>query len=536
MMTRTSSSTSHSRPVTRADSPPASRRPVNRNAPWIAVTALAGLVLVLGLWFFAPPRLAEKSLPPRGSVEHVSSQSPGSSNGREPDQSAVLRSAPLFPSDRGAIRLIITDSKERTLIGIRAALLPPQAGGGSWDDAVISKILAGDNAAALGIGCSDAQGEVLFADLSPSSNYQIALLSEGAFYFDAQPTPFVRLDSPEEDIDNKSRRKQVVLDRSVTRRSLESTRVSGRIPATTGTITQTRAYKFVGASVRGAVLGKPWDRCVVSINRTDVSIRRLMQRSFTPEFEFSDLVPKGRYDVEAQTQRGSDIFFFASDVNVYDGNVTDIVLSPLNPDQRTELLLEVEGDSAKASSPIAIAIMFLKDQPRVRSDIILRHGQRTVLHGMLGARVLSLNLLEPSQTRDAIMGEPRFRDLVGGCFAYSQHTVVVPVRDSSAQATRATVRLIRPPKYRYSSPVHIKFASQDDSFLGSIVFGPEEEDRQLHLQWGGVASVRIRADVPDAQAAALTERTARWVQSGGVIEIRDPGPPNGVGAELLRDK
>ena len=472
----------------------------------------------------APPAAGNK---PAGATRHLSR--------------VVAETASIKPeATHGTICVDIVDAAGLPIPDIALVLQAPSAQLPPWDDSAIPGLRDQGADPSMPRGRSNPAGEVWFSQLEPGSNYQLAVVSDGVFAFAAKPTPFsAPSDNPEPN------RQRVVYNRSMRKSLLESTRVSGFIPVTAGVISRTKLVVFRGSSLDGLVEDGPWDRCIVRLLQLNGMVRTEAARAEDAHFRFTDLVPTGKYHVEAQMQKGNGVFFASAPVTLRDGEATSVALRPFAPHEKTKLYLRFDGDVGPPPPSLTVHITLYKRQPFVLSDFLLTPRQPIVVHGMWGSKVMGL-IDKNVEFPGVLCGRPYVQGLSERRLIHEEHAVVIPC-ETRGVPNRKKLLLIPPPGMRYTIDVEASFTSHKNSCLGTADFPLDSLSTEKTLDWTLVGKVTLSSQTPltdnwrhdphalteQAQLVTGSERVATITFVDGAIRIEDPGPPNSFGVESL---
>lgn len=500
---------------------------------WTA-TALIALIFLISAFLCVDLILPPGPRPSERWAEASQGRGPeyasGGYPGSDPDHTnriPALQGIDVARTDVGALSVHVLDSNDRPVAGVSLGLLLPRAdGGGSWDDAALSALREGGTINACKSG---ADGLATFRNLRPNPNYQVAVLEvgEGVFRFAAQPNVFVGLPATEDEA-REGRAKTLLLDRSVSVKALESNNVSGYVPVHAGATTLTVLRCFVGAVLHGEVVGGPYDKCIVSLSRTDSGVQRTCARSTGVRFEFASLAPVGSYCIDVQMHRGADVYFGTQKVVLREAESKAVTIEPIRPDQATRLHVVNADNGNELRYDVRVIIRFLS-QENMLTDVSVAMGRSATLHGVSGSRVMSV------QVSGGRVGEtwrdPRIEGLVNGCLARAEHNIPMQ-KVVKGMAWMANVVLAGSANWSYSAPHRMKFEDSEGRFLGSCTVDPVRKETSLMLDWSLVNCVKIQADVPDAAASAMSERVGRIEYVGAVVTVHDPGAPNGIGCAV----
>jgi hypothetical protein len=365
----------------------------------LVLGGIAVIAVVVACWFTsATPGLADPpvALHEDGDVPKASAS--------ESVERTVVEIDPLEPelvasvnASSGAICLTVCTPDGQPVHGVEVALFSPH-------DPEPAGVASAEGAGMIGDHPteSDAQGKCLFPLLEPGKPYRLAVNVDAPVFFEAQPSPF-------QELDKTGHASRVRLNKSFSMGSLAKANVSAVIPVTANTITKTRLLVASGGTIRGVVKGE-WDQVTVNLNRLYRSVRSTLSSKCETTFSFDGIVPVGQLDVEFQARRGDDYYFGRCDrIALRDATAVELTLEPWDPSSSIELSLEADGASETEVVPSVWIKLLREVTPQIFTDLVLVQGRRIRVHGLFGARVISVQFFSRSEG----WLEPRVEDIVG---------------------------------------------------------------------------------------------------------------------------
>jgi hypothetical protein len=365
----------------------------------LVLGGIAVIAVVVACWFTsATPGLADPpvALHEDGDVPKASAS--------ESVERTVVEIDPLEPelvasvnASSGAICLTVCTPDGQPVHGVEVALFSPH-------DPEPAGVASAEGAGMIGDHPteSDAQGKCLFPLLEPGKPYRLAVNVDAPVFFEAQPSPF-------QELDKTGHASRVRLNKSFSMGSLAKANVSAVIPVTANTITKTRLLVASGGTIRGVVKGE-WDQVTVNLNRLYRSVRSTLSSKCETTFSFDGIVPVGQLDVEFQARRGDDYYFGRCDrIALRDATAVELTLEPWDPSSSIELSLEADGASETEMVPSVWIKLLREVTPQIFTDLVLVQGRRIRVHGLFGARVISVQFFSRSEG----WLEPRVEDIVG---------------------------------------------------------------------------------------------------------------------------